>query len=101
MTADPFLRCSCRNPVTGRPYGQGQCPSFRKKDHGAWWFRYDAPRAPGEKRRQPMVGPFGTKKEANDALIAILASLGRGAPAPDRSLLVGAYLTDYMRGKPI
>ena len=53
----------------------------------AWFFRYDAPRGPGGKRRQPEVGPFPTKQAAEEELAATLARLGGGAQVPDRSLL--------------
>jgi integrase len=90
--------CWCRDPVT-RKQLHGKCPKLKKKDHGAWYVRYDAPRAQGERRRQPLVGPFSTKKQAEEELAALLARLGGGGSAPDRSMLTGAYLDAYAAGK--
>jgi integrase len=93
-----LLRCACRDPQT-RKFLHGRCPKLGKvKGHGAWWFRYSAP-GPGGKRRQPMVGPFTTRKDAEDALSVTLASLAQGGQVQDRSLLAGAYLTAYVAGK--
>lgn len=90
----PYQRCSCRDPVTKRPLG-GRCPKLKEKGHAlGWFYRYDAPRLPGEPRRQPEVGPFGTKKEAEEVQAGMLARLGKGGRDPDRSLLFCGYL-DY------
>ena len=60
MRGSVFLRCCCKDSA-GR-FLHGRCPKLGKvKGHGAWWFRYSAP-GPGGKRRQPMVGPFATRK---------------------------------------
>jgi integrase len=93
-----FRQCWCRDPETGKPLHR-RCPKLRQKAHGGWYFRYEAPRAPGEPRRQPVAGPFATKKEAEEELAATLARLGGGGAAPDRSLRVGAYLDAYIAGK--
>jgi integrase len=93
-----FLRCACRDPESGK-FLHGRCPKLGKvKGHGSWWFRYSAP-GPGGKRRQPMVGPFATKKAAEEELSVTLARLGAGGNAPDRSLTVSAYLTAFVAGK--
>jgi integrase len=93
-----FRQCWCRDPETGRKL-HGKCPKLRQKNHGSWWVRFDAPRSPGERRRQPLAGPFGTRREAEEELAAALARIGGGGSAPDRSLKVGAYLTAYAAGK--
>jgi integrase len=99
MRGSVYARCFCRDPKTRKPLGR-KCPKLRSKGHAAgWFFRYDAPRAPGEKRRQPEVGPFPTQKAAEEELAATLARLGGGAQVPDRSLLAGAYLDSYIAGK--
>jgi hypothetical protein len=86
MRGSVIQRCACRDPETGK-FLHGRCPKLGKaKGHGAWWFRYSAP-GPGGKRRQPMIGPFATKREAEDALALTLASLAGGGPVQDRSLL--------------
>lgn len=97
MRGSVFLRCACRDPVTGK-FLHARCPKLGKiKAHGAWWFRYSAP-GPGGKRRQPMVGPFPTRKAAEEELTATLARLG-GGHVQDRALTVAAYLTSYIDGK--
>lgn len=98
MRGSVFLRCACRDPETGK-FLHGRCPKLGKvKGHGAWWFRYSAPGSDG-KRRQPMVGPFATKKAAEEELAATLARLRGGGQVFDRSLLVRDYLSAYAAGK--
>lgn len=92
-------RCWCVDPATGRRFRKDQCPKLRQKDHGAWYVRFDAPRSAGEKRRQPHLGPFRTRRDADEALAAELAKTGSGGPVADRALKVGAYLTAYADGK--
>lgn len=99
MTAKPFRECNCRDPVT-RKRLRSACPKLAAvKGHGAWYFRYDAFPGPDGKRRQPIAGPFRTRKEAEQEQAAILARLAGGGTAPDRSLRVGAYLSAYASGK--
>jgi integrase len=94
-----YQRCFCRDPQTRRPLGK-KCPKLKVKGHAAgWFFRYDAPRGPDGKRRQPEVGPFPTQREAEDELAAELARIGGGAHVQDRSLLVRDYLAAYAAGK--
>lgn len=95
MRGTVFRRCSCRE---GGKLLHGRCPDLAKPKHGAWWYRYDAPRVDG-KRRQPMAGPFPTKKAAEEALSTTLAAIGAGGPAPDRALTVGAYLDAWVAGR--
>ena len=99
MRGSVYPRCFCRDSETGKPLGR-KCPKLRSKGHAAgWFFRYDAPRGSDGKRRQPEVGPFPTQKAAEEELAATLARLGGGAQVPDRSLLTGAYLDAYLKGK--
>lgn len=99
MRGSVYPRCFCRDPDTGRPLGR-KCPKLRSKGHAAgWFFRYDAPRGPDGKRRQPELGPFPTQKAADEELAATLARLGGGVQAPDRSLLTSSYLDSYIAGK--
>jgi hypothetical protein len=94
-----YQRCFCRDPETRRALGR-KCPKLKTKGHAAgWFFRYDAPRGPDDKRRRPELGPFPTQKAAEEELAATLARLGGGAQVPDRSLLTGAYLDVYIKGK--
>lgn len=99
MRGSVYQRCFCRDETTKRPLGR-KCPDLSKKGHAAgWYYRYDAPRAPGEKRRQPEVGPFPTRKDAQEELSATLARIGGGAQATDRALKTGKYLTSHLAGK--
>jgi integrase len=98
MRGTVYRQCWCRDPETGKKLHTA-CPDLKRKGHGAWYYRYEAPRAPGEKRRQPVCGPFGTKAEAEADLATVLARVGGGAGAPDRALKVADYLKAYQAGK--
>ena len=98
MRGTVVRQCWCRDPETGKKLHK-RCPKLRQKNHGSYWIRYDAPRAPGERRRQPLDGPYRTQREAEEALAAALARIGGGGSAPDRSLRTGAYLRAYAAGK--
>ncbi|WP_300606700.1 site-specific integrase [Trebonia sp.] len=98
MKGSVYRRCGCRDPGTRRPLGQ-QCPDLKKRGHGGWYFRYDAPALAGQTRRRPEFGPFETKKRAEEELAAELARVGGGAPVTDRSLLVRDYLDTWLAGK--
>jgi integrase len=99
-----FRRCGCRDPQTGKKYGEGKCPQLNSKkradrDHGSWWARYDAPRGADGARRQPKLGPFATEQEAQNALTDELARLGNGGQVLDRKLTVSQYLPIWLKGK--
>ena len=99
MRGSVYQRCFCRDPQTRKPLGR-KCPKLKVKGHAAgWFFRYDAPRSPDRKRRQPEVGPFATKQAAEEELAATLARLGGGAQVPDRVLTVAAYLDNWLAAK--
>jgi integrase len=98
MRGSVYKQCWCRDPETGRKL-HGKCPDIKKRGHGSWYYRYEAPKAPGEKRRQPVGGPFETRKEAEDELAASLARVGGGGAAPDRALRVDTYLLSYQASK--
>ena len=98
MKGTVYRQCWCRDQETGRKL-HTRCPDLKKKGHGAWYYRYDAPVAEGEKRRQPVAGPFPTRKEAEEHLAAALARVGGGGAAADRTLKVGPYLDDYLASK--
>ncbi|HEX6520938.1 MAG TPA: hypothetical protein VF070_13145, partial [Streptosporangiaceae bacterium] len=98
MKGSVYKRCHCRDAETRKPLG-AKCPDLRKTGHGRWYFRHDAPTVPGESgRRRPEVGPFATKKLAEEELTATLARIGGGAAVTDRSLLVRAYLENWLAG---
>jgi integrase len=99
MSGKPYRLCSCRDPQTRKPLGT-KCPDLRKKGHAlGWFYRYEAPTMPGEKRRRPQVGPFTTEKAAKEDQAATLARIGGGAPVADRSLLVRGYITAWLAAK--
>ncbi len=99
MRGSVFQRCFCRDPETRRPLGRS-CPKLKTKGHAAgWFFRYDAPRGPEGKRRQPEVGPFSTQKAAEEALAAELARIGGGSQVTDRGLLIRDYLDQWLAAR--
>jgi integrase len=97
MRGTVYRQCWCRGPDGKKLHGK--CPQLGKRGHGRWYYRYEAPRAPGQRRRQPVGGPFGTKTEAEEELTDALARIGGGGAAPDRSVRVAAYLDGYLAGK--
>lgn len=96
MRGSVYRACWCRDPETRKPY-HGRCPKLKaSKTHGKWYARCDSMT---EDRRQPVLGPVSTKKEAEDELArAITRDEGRGLGA-DRSLRLGAYLDAWLEGK--
>jgi integrase len=92
-----YRRCWCRNPETKRPYTlKDPCPKLKSRAHGKWYARYDSAT---EQRRQPILGPFEKKSDAEEELAAAIAREGGGAATRDRNLRVGAYLETYLAGK--
>jgi integrase len=98
MRGTVYRQCWCRDPETGRKL-HGSCPDLGKKGHGKWYARYEAPRVPGERRRQPVLGPYETRRRAEEELAAVLARVGAGGGAPDRTVRVGEWLDEYLAGK--
>lgn len=90
-------RCYCRIPGTRARYTKDDpCPQMKNPKHGKWYARYDAS---ADGRRQPVLGPFGSKKEADDELARAIARQGGGGAPSDRSLRAAPYLDAYMAGK--
>ncbi|KJK58556.1 integrase, partial [Saccharothrix sp. ST-888] len=50
MKGSTYRRCACRNPETGKQWGQA-CPKFSQKRHGLWGLRQELPSRPDGKRR--------------------------------------------------
>lgn len=98
MRGRTFKRCGCRSTETGKLYDT-KCPQVRKRNHGSWWARYDAPRGADGKRRRPRLGPFPTKDLAEDALVRELAKIGQDGHGWDRALTVGQYLERWLAGE--
>jgi integrase len=97
MRGTVYRQCWCRGPDGKKLHGR--CEQLGKRGHGHWYYRYEAPRARSEKRRQPVGGPFGTRREAEEELADALARIGGGGAAPDRSVKLNAYLDGYLAGK--
>lgn len=91
-------RCNCRDG-NGKKLG-AKCPELARRDHGAWWGRYEAPPDPVTgKRRRPWAGPYKTKTEAERELRCLETGAESGKPIADRKIKVGAYLQDWLDGK--
>jgi len=92
----PYRECSCRDPQTGRRLGKS-CPQLGQKGHGAWYARYEAPRSPDGRRRQPRIGPYRSEKACKDALVETLGRVGQGAHVEDQRITFGDYLARRLR----
>lgn len=66
--------------------------TYRMPTAERWWARHDAPAGSSGRRRQPTVGPFKTKKAAQQALTEELAKFEIHGRQLDRSPKTGAYL---------
>jgi integrase len=97
MRGTVYRACWCRDPETGNPY-HARCPKLKRSDHGKWYARYETEGIAG-RRRQPVLGPFKAKDEAETELAKALADVGEGGTAPDRSVKTGDYLNAYLEGK--
>jgi integrase len=93
-----YRRCWCRDPETKKPYTlrDNPCPKLKQRAHGKWYARYDSAT---EERRQPILGPFEKKTDADEELAAAIAREGGGAATRDRNLRVASYLETYLAGK--
>ena len=99
----PYRSCSCREPgepgKPGRLLGKS-CPKLEANSrHGKWYVRFEAPPDPGGKRRQPRLGPYGSEKEAKDALTDALGDVRSGVLADDRQTTLAAYLARWLEGQ--
>lgn len=75
MRGSTFRRCACRDPQTGKQYGQS-CPRLNQRRHGTWGVRQELPPAADGDRRTFRRGGYGSAAEAQvdlDALRALLA----------------------------
>ncbi|GAA1464146.1 site-specific integrase [Nocardiopsis exhalans] len=92
--------CFCQNPTTKRPYRKGECPKSKRPGHAQWYGRYDAPSAGGQ-RRQPRVGPFRTRAEAEAAVRAEILRTSLGGLPCAYKVTVAEYFQDWLvRNKP-
>ncbi|WP_017615281.1 tyrosine-type recombinase/integrase [Nocardiopsis salina] len=92
--------CFCKNPETKKPYRKGACPKYKKPGHAQWYGRYDAP-STGGKRRQPRIGPFRTRAEAEAAVRAEILRTSLGGMPCAYKVTVNEYVQDWLvRNKP-
>lgn len=87
----PYKSCSCRDAETKRLLGK-KCPKLSQKGHGRWYARYEAPRAPGEKRRQPRIGPFDTERACKAALAKALGQVTSAKAADEQKTTMADYM---------
>jgi integrase len=109
MKGSTLKRCDCRDLATGRQYlvsapkdgkPDRRCPQRRRKGHGSWVARYDAPRGADQKRHQvTLPGRFATQAEAEVALAEALTGSHQGVPIADRQATVGEYITSWLAGR--
>lgn len=72
-----FRRCACRNPETGKQYGQS-CQKFKQKRHGVWNLRQELPPKVvdgKEIRRTFRRGGYESAAKAQEDLDAVRALL--------------------------
>ncbi len=92
MTGSTFKRCACRNPETGKQYGQS-CPKITQKRHGLWNVRQELPNDSDGNRRTFRRSGYATKNEAQSDLDKLRALLAiPGDDDPEGRLLIGDLL---------
>ena len=67
------------------------------KTAAGWYARYEAPRDPDGKRRQPRIGPYRTRTECKEALVSALGHVQAGRPADDRRTKYADHLEARLR----
>jgi len=94
MAGTTFKRCSCRNPDTGKPYGQ-QCPRLRQARHGRWYYQLRVGRG-----RLHRKGGFATQAAAQTALEELRRALDTSdGDEPISDLTVEDWLTFWLAEK--
>ncbi|GAB3435442.1 tyrosine-type recombinase/integrase [Flindersiella endophytica] len=88
MNGSVFKRCPCTEKV------RQSC----KKEHGSWYFVHDLPTLPGARRRRARQGGFGSKAEAQEALVDSMSRYRQAGVAAEQ-ILAGRrmYVVDYLR----
>ena len=82
-----------------RSLGYSSCPRQAEKNHGGWYARFDAPARPGNPRRQVRLGPFSTKKAADEAVVDALGKRNTGQHVDDRDTALGDHLGRWLERK--
>lgn len=75
MRGSVFRRCACRDPKTGKQYGQS-CPKINQRRHGTWGLRQELPPSAGGERRTFRRSGYSSSTEAQtdlDTLRSLLA----------------------------
>ena len=94
MRGSVSKRCPC--PVTYSATGRRRAC---KKDHGSWYYVVDLGRGPDGKRRQERRGGYHTRDEAEEAMAAVIKTVGEGTHAHDGRLTVGEFLDHWLTDK--
>ena len=101
MNGSVFKRCGCVDE-RGRPVST--CPELRRPGHGSWALRLDLGPGPGPDgeprlRRQRYKSGFATKRAAEAAAAALVASVSSGSHVEPSRVTVGTYLQQWLDGK--
>jgi integrase len=94
MRGSVSKRCPC--PVTYSATGRRRAC---KKDHGSWYYVVDLGRGSDGKRRQERRGGYHTRDEAEEAMAAVIKTIGEGTHAHDGRLTVGEFLDHWLTDK--
>lgn len=84
-TGTVFVRCGCREVLTGRQLGAA-CPRLGQVGHGSWTFEVHVPGSGANRRQRVRRGGHRTRQEAAQALADYRQRDGTAAAA-------GAYTT--------
>ncbi|MEU4200832.1 tyrosine-type recombinase/integrase [Streptomyces sp. NPDC026294] len=67
-------RCSCRNPETGKNYGNS-CPKLKNRRHGTWLVRHELTNRPNGTRREFRRSGFESSTDAKEEMSKVRALL--------------------------
>ncbi len=94
MKGSTFRRCACRNPETGKQYGQA-CPKLSNKRHGQWNIRQELPPREDGTRRTFRRSGYATKADAQTDLDKVRGLLSLpDANDPEGDVRIGDLLED-------
>ena len=91
MRGTTYKRCHCRNPETGKVFGQA-CRKLRRTDgswnpsHGSWQSQIDLPARANGSRRMVRRGGFASQTEADASLAPIRDALAVPDPGDTPAL---------------
>ena len=84
MKGSTFRRCACRNPETGKQYGQS-CPKLAQRRHGIWNLRQELPPREDGSRRIFRRGGYASANDAQQDLDKVRALLAFADADDDES----------------